>query len=99
MKKNYTANFKAQVVLDLLKEEKTITEIASEYGVHPTQLRRWKEEVTKNLPSLFSDENKASKIAKSAQEKKMGELYSEIGRLTTQLNWLKKKSGIDLSQG
>ena len=38
MKKNYTANFKAQVVLDILKEEKTITEIASEYGVHPTQL-------------------------------------------------------------
>ena len=83
MKKNYTANFKAQVVLDLLKEEKTITEIASEYGVHPTQLRRWKEEVIKNLPSLFSDENKASKTARTAQEKKMGELYSEIGRLTT----------------
>jgi len=79
-----------------LKEEKSITEIASEHSIHPTQLRRWKEEAIKNLPSLFSDERKASKADKTIQERKVNELYSEIGRLTTQLNWLKKKSGINL---
>jgi len=99
MKKHYTANFKAQVVLELLKEEKSITEIASEHSIHPTQLRRWKETAMKNLPSLFSDEGRVSKITKAIQERKVNELYSEIGRLTTQLNWLKKKSGINLDQG
>ena len=95
MKKQYTPNFKAQVVLELLKEEKTIAQIASEYEVHPTQLKNWKAEAIKNLPNLFSDERKASRTARAAQEKKVNELYNEIGRLTTQVNWLKKKSGID----
>lgn len=95
MKKQYTASFKAQVVLELLKEEKSIAEISSEYGVHATQLRRWKDEVIKNLPELFTDKRKSSETARAAQEKKTNELYSEIGRLTTQLNWLKKKSGIN----
>lgn len=94
MRKQYSANFKAQIVLELLKEEKSINEIASECGSHPTQLRRWKEEAIINLPKLFSD-RKASEADKAAQEKKINQLYSEIGRLTTQLNWLKKKSGID----
>ena len=89
MRKQYSASFKAQIVLELLKEEKSMTEIASEYGIHPTQLRRWKEEAIINLPKLFSD-RKASEADKAAQEKKINRLYSEIGRLTTQLNWLKK---------
>jgi putative transposase len=42
MKRQHTANFKAQVVQELLKEDKTIAQIAAEYEVHPTQLRRWK---------------------------------------------------------
>lgn len=95
MRKQYTANFKAQVVLELLKEEKTIAQIASEYEVHPTQLKKWKAEAIENLPNLFSNERKTRKTAKEAQEKKVNELYKEIGQLTTQLNWLKKKSGIN----
>ena len=53
MRKRYTTAFKAQVVLELLKEEKTITQLAAEQGVHPTQLRDWKKQVLDGLPNLF----------------------------------------------
>ena len=45
---------KAKIVLEMLREEKTIAEIASEYGVHPSQLHRWKAEALENLPTLFT---------------------------------------------
>jgi transposase-like protein len=93
MRKHYTDAFKAQVVLELLKEEKTIAQIASETGVHPTQLRKWKATAISKLPNIFSDDRKMAD--KASQEKKVNDLYAEIGRLTTQLKWLKKKSGID----
>ena len=96
MKKTYTQEFKAKILLEILKEEKAISQISSEYGVHPTQLNRWKTVGVKNLPKVFSDENKAADEARLAQERKENELYNEIGKLTTQLNWLKKKSGINI---
>ncbi|MFZ5596005.1 MAG: transposase [Bacillota bacterium] len=75
----------------------TTQEIASECEIHPTQLRRWKEEAIINLPKVFSD-RKASETDKAAQEKKINQLYSEIGRLTTQLNWLKKNLASTLTR-
>lgn len=97
MKRQHTANFKAQVVQELLKEDKTIAQIAAEYEVHPTQLRRWKAIVVEGLPSLF--EEKDSIVAMRAEyEERLNGLYGDIGRLTTQLTWLKKKSGIEPEQ-
>jgi transposase-like protein len=94
-KRQHTASFKAQVVQELLKEEKTIAQLAAEYEVHPTQLRRWKAIVVEGMAGLF--EEKDGKAAMRAEyEERQNELYGEIGRLTTQLNWLKKKSGIAL---
>ncbi len=96
MRKHYTASFKAQVVLELLKEEKSINEIAAEYGVHPTMLHRWKKMAVDNMFSLFEDGGKNSAAAlKKDHEKETTQLYSKIGKLTTQLEWLKKKAGID----
>jgi transposase-like protein len=59
MRKQFSAAFKAQVVLEILKEERTVNEIAAAYGVHPTQLTRWKGQVVDGLPSLFDSEKKA----------------------------------------
>ena len=84
------------MVRKMLKEEKTITQLASEYGIHPTQLHKWKAMAIKNLPNLFSDERKAIELVEASHEQKVKELYAEIGKLTTQLTWLKKKSGINL---
>jgi putative transposase len=90
MKKLYTPAFKAQVVLELLKEEKTLAQLSSEHGVHPNVLREWKVIALKGLSSLYERRDNLAEQA-AAHEKQLADLYAEIGRLTTQLNWLKKK--------
>lgn len=90
MRKNHSTNFKAQLVLELLKEEKTVSELASAYGVHPAMLHRWKKVVLEGLPQLFN-RDKDAQAAQEAYEQKIEQLYTEIGRLSTQLAWLKKK--------
>jgi putative transposase len=90
MKKTYTAAFKAQVVLELLKETKTLSQLASEYGVHPNVLREWKNVALKGLPDVFENRDSVSE-AKATYERQIEELYAEIGRLTTHVNFLKKK--------
>ena len=88
MQKHYTGKQKAQIVLEMLKEEKTVTQISSEYGVHSSQLYKWRAQALEGLHTLF--DNKKKKAQQSDQERKLNELYSEIGRLYTQLAWLKK---------
>jgi transposase-like protein len=95
MRKRHTSEFKAKVVTELLKEEKTLSQIATEHGVHPNQLRQWKTKALEGLPSLFEREGKAQQ-EKVEYDQQVQELYAEIGKLTTQLSWLKKKSGIEL---
>lgn len=94
MRKHYSATFKADAVKLLMKEEKTINQLATELGVHPSQLKEWKKIARQGLPELFSREGKANEQVKT-YEQQVNELYGEIGRLTTQVNWLKKKSGLN----
>jgi putative transposase len=96
MKTRYTPKQKAQIVLEILKEERSIAQIASEYSVHPSQLYKWKAQAVENLPGLFEDDRKGEKALKAEYDRQLKELYAEIGKLTTQLGWLKKKSGIEL---
>jgi putative transposase len=56
-RKHFTASQKAQIALEILKEEKTVNQIASEYGVHPNVLYRWKKQALENLPKLFESVN------------------------------------------
>ena len=93
MRKRYTAKFKAKVVAELLQEEKTLGQLASETGVSSKQLTRWKNQALAELSCLFEDKRDKSQ---EKYESKINELYAEIGRLTTQVNWLKKKSGLNL---
>ena len=95
MRKQYSANLKAQLVLEVLKEEKALSQIASEHGVHPNQLRRWKSQAIDGLPNVFADEQRATRELQASHAREVEELYTEIGRLTTQLAWLKKKSGLE----
>jgi transposase-like protein len=96
MRKRYTAHQKAQIVLEVLKEEQTLAQVASAHGVHPNQIRKWKAQVLEGLPNLFNDEKKAIRDLETSRERELDGLYAEIGRLTTQLTWLKKKGGIEL---
>ncbi len=90
MRKQYTAAFKAKVVQDLLKEEKTLAQLASEYEVHPTQLKNWRAVALEGLPGLFEKQDSTT-VLQAAHEQQLTDLYTEIGKLTTQVNWLKKK--------
>ena len=93
LRKQYTAAFKAKVVQEFLKEEKGLAQLASEYEVHPTQLKNWRAIALEGLPSLFEKRDSTAEL-KEAYEQQLTELYAEIGKLTTQLAWLKKKCQI-----
>ena len=95
MRKHHSPAFKAKVVAEALKEDKTIAQIASEHDIHPNQVSAWKAVAISGLPSLFERESKAE-VDATAHQQQMEELFAHIGRLTTQLGWLKKKSGIDV---
>ncbi len=92
--KHHTPTFKAQVTLEMLKEEQTVAQIAATYSIHPGQLHRWKRQALDNFPHLFT-ETQAIQQQAQAHATQLTELYAEIGKLTTQLEWLKKKSGLD----
>ena len=95
MHKRYSATEKAQIVLEALKEEKTIAQIAVEHKVHPNQIYKWKAEVLQGLPTLLTNEARKIQALEAAHQREVDQLYAEIGRLTTQVAWLKKKSGLD----
>ena len=95
MRKRISPELKAKAVLEALKEERPVNQIASEYGVHPNMLSAWKSTAVKGLSTLFEREAKPQ-ADRDTHEKQIDELYSQIGRLTTQVAWLKKKSGLDL---
>ena len=94
MRKRYTAAFKAQVVQELLRGEKTIAQIAAAHKVHPNMLSQWKATAIKGLPTLF-DERRQASATKAEHEAELEELFGQIGRLSTQVAWLKKKSGLN----
>jgi putative transposase len=93
-RKYYSPAFKAQLVQELLREEKTVSQLAAEHGIHPNQLHKWRSVALDGLPSLFSRTDSTAAL-KSAHAQEVEDLYAQIGRLTTQLAWLKRKSGLD----
>ena len=95
MRKHHSAAFKVRVILDVLKEERTIAQVATDSGVHPTQISRWKAQAVEGLPFIFDEDYSGRSAEKAAYERQLHELYAQIGKLTTQLAWIKKKSGLD----
>jgi len=88
-RKQYSSEFKFRVALEAVKEQKTINEIASNRGVHPTQVRDWKKKLVDEGPSVFG-----RNLVKQIREREVREteLYEQIGRLKMELEWLKKKA-------
>jgi putative transposase len=92
MRKSYTSDFKARVAFEASKGEKSVSELASKYEVHPNQIRTWKKELLQKLPEIFSDKRRRRENDDEALKAK---LYQEIGQLKVELDWLKKKSGFE----
>jgi putative transposase len=86
MKKSYSPEFKAKVVLELLKEELTPGQLSAKYQVHLTQINRWKKAVIEGMPELLADNRKRDTLVKEHEEEKK-ELFAQIGELSTKLAW------------
>ena len=92
-RKVHTPEFKAKVGLEALRGMKTINEIGQAHGVHPVQVGLWKKAIQEQAMTLFEGKRGPQRMA---EHKEPERLYSEIGRLKVELDWLKKKSGISL---
>ncbi len=86
----YSAKFKAQVAIEAIREERSINEIASEYGIHPDLVRRWKKQFLEDSARIFSRDGDKEKELR----KKIDELYRQIGELKVERDFLSRKLGL-----
>jgi putative transposase len=99
MRNSYSPEFKAKVVREILREDKTLSQVAAAHRLHPNLVSQWRDQALAGMASLFSRTKENAWAAKeAAYEQEKQELYAEIGRLTTQLSWLKKKLASSLSR-
>jgi putative transposase len=89
-RKQYTPAFKAQVALAALKGDKTVNELAGQFGVHPTLIHEWKRHLLAGAEAVFAN---GVKTGTGDTEAEKAELFEQIGRLKMELEWLKKKVG------
>lgn len=90
-RKRYDNRLKAQIALEAIKDQRTISEIASDYGIHPNQVGQWKKKLLDEVPDIFSGKGEKKQQDNEAIR---NELYRQIGQLKVELDWLKKKVGI-----
>jgi transposase len=88
-RKQHTAAFKAQVALAALRGDRTVNELASHYGVHPTLIHGWKKQLLDGAEQVFSN---GSKTTTADAEVQKTELFEQIGRLKMELEWVKKRA-------
>jgi transposase-like protein len=90
-RKRYSAECKARVAFDAIKGHKTVNELASTYGVHPTQITHWRHQLQKEVSQIFS----ASRAKREHdQDALQAQFYQQIGQLKVELDWLKKSRSI-----
>jgi len=91
-RRNHGAEFKARVALAAVKGDRTLADLAGEFQVHPSQIVQWKKQLLEALPEVFS---RRRDRRQQEQEERTARLYQQIGQLKVELDWLKKKSGLD----
>lgn len=92
IKRQHSAQFKVKVVLALLRQDETMSQICSKFGIHPTQARRWKEKALLNLQQGFAGKSVKKQLLE--KDELIEELYRQVGKLNYELEWLKKKMGV-----
>jgi len=91
-RKTYTGAYKAKIVVEAIKGQQTINQLASKYGVHPNLITEWKKQALSGLPQVLSDRRGRDE---KAEEELKAQLYQQIGQLKMELEWLKKKAGLE----
>jgi transposase len=89
-RKSYSKEFKARVAMEAIKGQKTVSEIASEYGVHPNQISTWKKHLMLGASDVFS---RGKDRESERLEHERGRLYQKVGQLQVEVDWLKKVTG------
>ena len=87
---SYSKEFKAKVALEAVKGQKTANELATEFGVHVTQINSWKKQLLDSVPEVFSRKPEQERVA---YESERDRLYQQIGKLQVEVEWLKKTVG------
>ena len=90
----YTAEFKTKVVLEVLREELTVNEIAAKYELSPVMISRWKSEFLERATTVFEKKTSEVEKVRKEYESKQEHLEKLVGQLTVEVDWLKKKSGL-----
>ena len=89
IRRKFSASFKAKVAMEALQERATLSELSRRYEVHPNMISQWKKSLMENSIKVFQD----SHPEKDNRDKLIESLYKEIGTLTMDINFLKKKLG------
>jgi transposase len=92
-RKVHGPEYKAKVGLEAVRGMKTINEIAQEFDVHPVQVGLWKKEILEQACTLFAGKRGPKPVSEHSEPER---LYSEIGKLKMELDWIKKKAGLSL---
>lgn len=88
-RRRHSSAFKARVALEAVKGQKTLNELASEFGVHPVQVTQWKRQLLEASPEIF--ESGSASRREREQEQLVEQLYQQIGQLKMEVDWLQKK--------
>jgi len=91
-RRNFTSEFKAKVALEAIKGQRTVSELAARHNVHPNLVTTWKRTLLEHASDAFSDPRAKGK---ADDEQLKAQLYQQIGQLKVELDWVKKKSGLD----
>ena len=93
IRKKHTAEFKAKVALAAVREEGTVAELSSRFGVHSSQIHAWKKTLLEGTAGLFTAGKAASRGGEAAAEAQLAPLYEKIGQLTVERDFFRKRSG------
>jgi transposase-like protein len=91
VRRRHSSEFKARVALEAVKGQKTLNELATEFGVHPVQIAHWKRQLVEASPSTFEGGGGSGSRKERAQEALIEQLYQQIGQLKVEVDWLRKK--------
>ena len=90
-RKQYSPKFKAKVAVEAIRGERTLSQLASQYHVHPVQIGQWRKTALELMGEVFVEGRSATRSDSDAEK---DALYEQIGRLKVELDWLKKKVGL-----